>query len=90
VIARGETRGRHQRRIWVREILSPAEAKADYPRLWEVAEALVPGLTEDEFSRVISLVVDTCSWCYRSDRSCRCRGGDAAPQRSGGQRQRRL
>jgi hypothetical protein len=37
--------GRRQQRIWVREILSPAEAKADYPRVWEVADILVPGLT---------------------------------------------
>ena len=65
---------RHSRRswVWVREILSPAEAQAGYPRLWEVARVLAPGLTDDVLSRVVSLVVDTCPSCYQSDRSCRC------------------
>jgi hypothetical protein len=69
----GVTSGRRPRRIWVREILSPAEAKAEYPRLWEVADVLVPGLTDDELGRVVSLVVDTCPACYGGHRRCRCR-----------------
>ena len=58
---RREAKGRRSRRswVWVREILSPAEARAGYPRRWEVAQVVVPGLTNDALSRVVSLVVDT-------------------------------
>ena len=69
----GVTSGRRPPRVWVREILSPAEAKAEYPRLWRVAEAPVPGLTDDELGRAVSLVVDTHPACYGGDRRCRCR-----------------
>ena len=65
-------RARHN---WVREILSPAEAEATFPRLWEVADAVVPGLTDDQLARVVSLVVDTCSSCYQADAGCGCRHG---------------
>ncbi len=73
MIMSGVTSGRRSPRVWVREILSPDEAKAEYPRVWEVAEILVPGLTDDELGRVESLVVDTCPACYGGDRRCRCR-----------------
>ena len=65
-------RGRRERRVWVREILSPGEARAAHPRLWEVAGALIPGLDDDQLSRVVSLVLDTCPRCHRDDRGCRC------------------
>ncbi len=65
----------HQRSTWVREILSPTEAEATFPRLWEAADAAVPGLTDQQLARVVSLVVDTCPSCYRDDASCGCRGG---------------
>ncbi len=64
-----------QRSAWVREILSPTEAHAAFPRLWEVADAVVPGLTDDQLARVISLVVDTCPSCFRDDAGCGCRWG---------------
>ena len=60
---------------WVREILSPAEAEATFPRLWAVADAVVPGLTDDQLARVVSLVVDTCPSCYQGDAGCGCRRG---------------
>ena len=77
--ASGMARGSRRSRVWVREILSPAEARAGYPRLWEVAQVLVPGLTDDALGRVVSLVVDTCPACYRGDRGCRCREAGAGP-----------
>ncbi len=64
----------HQRSTWVREILSPTEAEATFPRLWEAADAAVPGLTDQQLARVVSLVVDTCPSCYRDDAGCGCRG----------------
>ncbi len=64
-----------QRSTWVREILSPTEAQATFPRLWEAADAAVPGLTDQQLARVVSLVVDTCPSCYREDAGCGCRGG---------------
>jgi hypothetical protein len=68
-------RGRRERRIWVREILSPGEARAAHPRLWEVAGALIPGLDDDQLTRVVSLVLDTCPRCRRGDRGCGCDTG---------------
>ena len=79
-MAAGATaRGARWSRVCVREILSPAEARAGYPRLWEVARVVVPGLTDDALGRVVSLVVDTCPSCYRGDRDCRCREAGAGP-----------
>jgi hypothetical protein len=71
-MARGGARRHREPRIWVREILSPGEARAEYPRLWEVAASLMAGLDDDQLSRVVSLVVDTCPLCYRGNRDCRC------------------
>ena len=68
-------RYRRPRHNWVREILSPAEAEATFPRLWAVADAVVPGLTDDQLARVVSLVADTCSSCYQADTGCGCRRG---------------
>ena len=60
------------RHNWVREILSPAEAESLFPRLWEIADALVPGLTDDQLARVVSLVADTCPSCHQDNAGCGC------------------
>ena len=75
-------RYRQQRCTWVREILSPAEARAVFPRLWEVADAVVPSLTDDQLARVVSLVVDTCSSCYQDNAGCGCGRGARAAARA--------
>ena len=75
-------RYRRPRHNWVREILSPAEAEATFPRLREVADAVVPGLTDDQLARVVSLVVDTCSSCYQDNAGCGCGRGARAAARA--------
>ena len=73
-IATGRAARRGRRKLaWVREILSPAEAKARFPRLWDVADLLLAGLDEDRLARVVSIVVDTCPSCHEGDAGCRCR-----------------
>ena len=76
-VARHE-RPRHN---WVREILSPVEPEATFPRLWEIADAIVPGLTDDQLARVVSLVVDTCPSCYQGHAGCGCRRGSGGGAR---------
>jgi mono/diheme cytochrome c family protein len=67
------TRRWRHKRVWVREILSPAEARVTYPRVWEVVCTLLPELTDDQRARVVSIVTDTCAACHQADASCRCR-----------------
>lgn len=54
------------------ERLTLAEAQQDYPALWHTAKKALPELSDEQLTTVVSLVRDTCSYCYEDNRRCYC------------------
>lgn len=54
------------------ELLTKEEASG-YKEIIPTLNALLPGkLSEDEFIKIISLVVGICPYCYAAAKGCRC------------------
>lgn len=55
---------------------SPAEAAAEYPRLWREIEALFPSLPEGGRLAVVMLMLNTCGSCHNAPSGCHCCNDD--------------
>jgi hypothetical protein len=53
------------------ELIKTGELK-EYPRLVETIERELPELNEEELSKVVSIVIDTCHSCYNASSICQC------------------
>jgi hypothetical protein len=54
------------------EYLSISDARQTYPALWQTVQRALPGLSDEELTVVVSLVVDTCPRCHEDNSSCQC------------------
>lgn len=57
---------------WPRDILMPEQAVLEYSALWKKIEALLPNYSEEARTVMLSLMVDTCPFCWTGNRNCSC------------------
>jgi hypothetical protein len=54
------------------DVLSVEDAKEWYPCVWKTAKRMFPDLADEEVVKIVSLVTDTCSHCYMTQKGCQC------------------